>query len=558
MDLYSEMVNISKIRDGLFIGDVIAGTTPDIIFEFKISHMINAASNQVPSQFQSYGIKYLNLNWPENPFPQKSLLQDDTVSKIVNFIDNSQKNGDGLMIYSVKGLNRCCVVIIVYLMKKYSWSFEKSKEYLLSKKQDMKITKNFLEQLLGFENHLFKTLSNKRKSTKWETTNIKDKDELIMTNTYINEVILVKKKDYLNEYKAKSSNRHVGWADFNNNSSNPSENNERKLVYYNIENDLYFKRNVADITAHLNNTKELKSIVKVSHNNNNVDEAKVDSLLEDNKEEKMEFFDTKNILDIKNENEGKTIENQDPNKNEIKEENKQEEIKANTINDRSTDKNISEDKKELKDNNFDLGLLGNNISEFKDPYKEIKMSEDFATKNGKMKLNILKNFNQKEQINMNNFTNNDRMPFNVPIKDYNKFGQDKAMNINFNNINMPDLNKKYYNNFIDNDNKPKNKGNNNIYSMHLKNTNKTSKKSRSTSKQSQHNNNNMIPFIEYNQNNNIITNIMINNNPQLMNNNQKLYVRLNKDSNNLINNNQIIQNNNFININYYPQGNESK
>ena len=26
------------------------------------------------------------------------------------------------------------------------------------------------------------------------------------------------------------------------------------------------------------------------------------------------------------------------------------------------------------------------------------------------------------------------------------------MNINFNNINIPDLNKKYYNNFIDNDN----------------------------------------------------------------------------------------------------------
>jgi hypothetical protein len=42
------------------------------------------------------------------------------------------------------------------------------------------------------------------------------------------------------------------------------------------------------------------------------------------------------------------------------------------------------------------------------------------------------------------------------------------MNINFNNINMPDLNKKYYNNFIANDNNKNIKNNNNVYSIYLK------------------------------------------------------------------------------------------
>ena len=578
MDLYSEMVNIAKIRDGLFIGDVIAGTTPDIIFEFKISHMINAASNQIPSQFQSYGIKYLNLNWPENPLPQKPIIQDDTVAKIVNFIDNCQKNGDGLMIYSVKGQNRCCVAIIVYLMKKYFWSLEKSREYLLSKKQDMKLTKNFLDQLLNYENHLNKSLPNRRKSTKWEIENIKDKDELLMTNTYINEVELVKKKNFVNELKIKDSNRHVGWADNNINNNigagvgpgpGPgAAEPERKLVNYNIENDLYFKRNVKDITSHLNNSKDLKSIIKNSNknedkNNNNMNEIKVDSSLEDNKEEKMEFYETKNLLEIKNEE--NKIESKELNKREIKEDNRKEEIKEeikiNINNEKSIDKNIEEKKeiKEIKDNNLNFGPLGNNMLELKEPFRDIKTSEDFSSNNNKMKLNIFKNYNQKEKMNMNNFINNDRIPFNAPIKDYNKYAQDKAMNINFNNINMPDLNKKYYNNFMSNDNKLKKNNNNNIYSIHLKNPNKPSKKSRSTSKSSHNNNNDVIPFIEYNQNSNIITNIMINNNPQLINNNQKLFVKLNKDPNNLINNsNQIIQNNNFININYYPQGNESK
>ena len=549
MDLYSDMVNIAKISDGLFIGDVIAGTTPDIIFEFKISHMINAASSQIPSQFSSYGIKYLNLNWPENPPSQKPIIQDDTVSKIVNFIDNSTKNGDGLMIYSVKGQNRCCVVIMVYLMKKYFWSLEKSKEYLLSKKQDMKITKNFLDQLLSYETHLHKLLPNKKRSIKWDIENIRDKEELLMTNTYINEVELAKKKNNLTENKIKDNNRHVGWADDNKNDIGDVE---RKLVNYNIENDLYFKRNIKDITSHLNITKDLKSIIKDNKNedekiktNNNINEIKIDSSLEENKEEKMEFFDTKNMLEIKNEKEENKLEKKEDIKEEIKDDDKKEEIKISISNDKSIEK-IIEENKQIKDNtNLNLGLLGNNILDIKDPFKEIKMSDDFSKNNNKMKLNIFKNFNNN---------NNDKIPFNIPLKEYNKYGQDKSMNINFNNINMPDLNKKYYNNFISNDN---NKNKNNIYSIHLKNPNKTTKKSRSTSKTSH--NNNIIPFIEYNQNNNIITNIMINNNPQMLNNNQKLFVKLNKDNNNIINNNnQIIQNNNFININYYPQGNESK
>ena len=101
----------------------------------------------------------------------------------------------------------------------------------------------------------------------------------------------------------------------------------------------------------------------------------------------------------------------------------------------------------------------------------------------------------------------------------------------------------------------------NNYPIYLKNKG-GNKRARSSSKNSNNNNNNnIIPFIEYNPNNNIITNFMLN-----QNNNQKLFVKFNKDiqrgrsdNNNIINNNnQFIQNNNFININYYPQLNESK
>ena len=549
-DLYTEMVNIAKIRDGLFIGDFIAGTTIDLIDEVKISHMINTASTQIPSQFMSIGVKYLNLNWPENPLLDKQIIKDDIVTKIINFIDLCLKNGDGLLIYSVKGQNRCCVAIVIYLMKKYSWSVEKCRQYLLCKKQDIKISKNFMEQLLNYEAHLYKLYPNRKKSVNWNIdSNIKDNDELLMTNTYLNEIELKKKKNIFSDNKIKKKDRHVGWADDINNL-----NSENKLVNYNIENDLYFKRNVKDITSHLNYSNNLKSIIiketkkedeKINNFNNNDNEVKNDSSLdENNKEEKMEFFNAKNLL--KDEKENKEEDIKQENKNE-----KKDEIKNEMENKDILIKKINYDQE--KENNINIG---NNIIEIKDPFNEIKLKEDNNHKNNKMKLNIFKNLNEKEQINCLN-NNNEKFPINIPIKDFNKFGHEKGMNINFNNINMVDLHKKYYNNFISNDNKKNVKSNNNAYSIYLKNQNKGPKKSRSTSKTNH--NNNLIPFIEYNQNNNIITNIMIQN-PQFLNNNQKLFVKFNKDNNNNIinNNNQFIQNNNFININYYPQANESK
>ena len=510
MDLHSDMVNIAKIIDGIFLGDVIAGTTLDIIFEFKISHMINTASNQIPSQFTSIGVKYLNLNWPENPSLNIPLIKDELANKIMNYIDNCLKNGDGLMIYSMKGQNRCCAIILIYLMKKYFWSLEKSKQFLLSKKPDMKLSKNFSEQLNNYQIHLHKLFPNRKRSINWSEENIKDNDELLMRNTYINDVILSKKKNLVSESKIKNSERHVGWAD-----ENKNENNEKKFVNYDIENDLFLKKNVKDITSHLNTVKELKSIIKKAENEDKSDNINKNELyLEENiKDDKMEFFDTKNILKNKVER-GDNINKDVPNE-------------------------INKDKEQLKENYQNLGNK-------KEDENKLSLDNILSKSDNKMKLNIFKNLEQKEALsNSNNF------PINLPLKDFNKTGKENSMNVNFNNINFSDANKKYYNNFISNDNNKIFKNNNNIYPIYLK-PNKTQKKSRSTSKT---NNKNIIPFIEYNQNNNII---MINNNPQIINDNQKFFVKFNKDNNIINGSNQFIQNNNFININYYPQNNESK
>ena len=53
MDYNTEIINISKISEGIFIGDRIAGTNLDVIIRFKITHMINSAGSEIINQFES-------------------------------------------------------------------------------------------------------------------------------------------------------------------------------------------------------------------------------------------------------------------------------------------------------------------------------------------------------------------------------------------------------------------------------------------------------------------------------------------------------------------------
>jgi hypothetical protein len=61
-----EVINISKIRDGFFVGDANCSTNLEVILTYKISHIINSSPSQVMNSFESLGIKYLSINWSEN------------------------------------------------------------------------------------------------------------------------------------------------------------------------------------------------------------------------------------------------------------------------------------------------------------------------------------------------------------------------------------------------------------------------------------------------------------------------------------------------------------
>lgn len=254
MEYTTEIINISKIKEGFFVGDQIAGTTPEVIVQFKITHIINAAGSQIVNQFERIKIKYLTLNWAENQNQNLFDSKDEIANRIVSFIDESFKKGEGLLAHSVRGQDRVCIVVIIYLMKKYNWALIKCLDFLSSKKQDVDIPKYFLAQLTLFETRLGinRNPQNNNKNYTWDDTQIKDDEEMLMRNTYINGLNIIDiekasniKKSLLNPNKKKNIRVKVGWAD------DRTYGRSGCLITENPQRDLITQRNIMPVTSHI-------------------------------------------------------------------------------------------------------------------------------------------------------------------------------------------------------------------------------------------------------------------------------------------------------------------
>ena len=242
MDFGSDIINISKIKDSFFIGDKISGTNLDVLIQFKISHILNTSGTEILNYFESIGVEYLTLNWVESPSQILLDSNEQIVDKIMRFIAESLSRGEGLLIISVKGKNRCCIVVVIYLMKKYNWSVDKCIQFIKSKKEDIEIEPYFVEQLKEYEKKL------NIKTNTWKEICNKENDENLLRNTYVNG-LPVKQLDSIgidfidnikmNEKVNKKRNVHINWAE------------RDKLVTLNYEKDLIFQDDVKDINCHI-------------------------------------------------------------------------------------------------------------------------------------------------------------------------------------------------------------------------------------------------------------------------------------------------------------------
>ena len=249
----TEILNISKVKEGFYIGDKMSAICIEVIIQFKITHILNTTGTQIMNNWESIGVKYLTLNWTENENQILFDNKDEISNKIVEFIDKGIEEGEGLLAHSFKGQNRVCIVVIIYLMKKYRWSLNKSMEYLKSKKKDVDITPYFYKQLSNLEKRLLKRNEINIKDIPWEFSNLKNSEEKLLRNTYMNglqQPISVA----FNEDNYKSNKKHIRWKD---------EINNEKIEIIDLKNDLLLKDSIKEVISH-KNVFPKKTCIKVS------------------------------------------------------------------------------------------------------------------------------------------------------------------------------------------------------------------------------------------------------------------------------------------------------
>ena len=427
-------INISKINDEIFVGDQMAGTSLRILMEFKISHLINTSGTQIQTTYETAGFKQIIFNWPEYPSSNTILIKEETAKKILNFVDDSIKRGTGVIIYSVKGQNRACVAIIIYLMKKYNWSLKKCRDYLSTKKKDIFINKNFINQLRNFEERLIK-LNNKSLASNWLDS--KDENELLMKNTYLNEIRITRKKYLMKKYTENFVNNnqnnendkneliemkpHIRWADH----INSDQFGKNYLNHIDVNKDLFLQKKVQPISNHIS-MKPKKSCIKNNFKN--------------------DYNELKDEKDKKNE----TEENNEGNNKEVQ-------MLKNFFSD--SDKPViprkltydDKDNSLQKENIIDNNLTSNNNMNLENRNKNI-INKNENEKNINLNKDNNRNiFNEQEYISnlsqkqINNYVNNDKYSKYFHISNQKKKirGLSANKDKNSGNSKLPQ-NKKYY------------------------------------------------------------------------------------------------------------------
>ncbi|CAG9331694.1 unnamed protein product [Blepharisma stoltei] len=181
------LIGAIKVKDGLFIGDEFAAQDLEFVVANKVTHIINCAARQVPNHWEPIGVRYISFSWLDHDSQVLLDSNDKNISAIYNFIEQALKEGESTLVHSVRGVSRSAAIVSAYLIKRYKWGLNKALEFLYSRRPDLDIKPNFVNQLAAFENRLVRQGEGPR-SRNWNDNEkeIEDVEELILRNTFLN------------------------------------------------------------------------------------------------------------------------------------------------------------------------------------------------------------------------------------------------------------------------------------------------------------------------------------------------------------------------------------
>lgn len=192
-DFFSNQIPIQqptlgvRIIDGLYVGNAAASQDEDFCYTNKVTLIINCASAEVAvnTQLQQrMRVDHMTFAWRDLPVTEILDRKDIVITKICRAIDKVFQEGESVLIHSVTGTNRCCVIAAAYLIQRYGWSYENTMLYMEAMFPEMNIQPYFKKQLKNFA---------KRKQAEMDIFSLKDssvilplhKEQVLIRNTVL-------------------------------------------------------------------------------------------------------------------------------------------------------------------------------------------------------------------------------------------------------------------------------------------------------------------------------------------------------------------------------------
>ncbi|XP_069696399.1 dual specificity protein phosphatase MPK-4 [Periplaneta americana] len=139
--------NLDCIEPGLWLGNLTAATDVEVLEKNRINHILTVDSCPLPRKITMLpGVKTKFLQVTDTAREDMLSHFEDTAE----FIRNGQEKGV-VLVHCYFGVSRSATIVIAYIMKKYTLSFEEAFERVKSKRRFVGPNPGFLSQLRLYE-----------------------------------------------------------------------------------------------------------------------------------------------------------------------------------------------------------------------------------------------------------------------------------------------------------------------------------------------------------------------------------------------------------------------
>ncbi|CAG9310082.1 unnamed protein product [Blepharisma stoltei] len=137
------MYLLDEIEDGLYLGDKEQASQLNLLFKFKITHILIAGTGSGLEPYFSSRFVYKQL--PIVDCPSFDIL--NYFDEATEFIEEAINSGGRVMVHCAQGISRSASIVIAYIMKQRCWNFRKAKLFVQYLHPPTKPNRGFAKQL---------------------------------------------------------------------------------------------------------------------------------------------------------------------------------------------------------------------------------------------------------------------------------------------------------------------------------------------------------------------------------------------------------------------------